>query len=158
MLGNYINHLEKMAFTRKMYDDGAYRQDLYESGRPGKYSILPTSRHRGNDTCFQQSAEVIPGAGNFSQYKISENIGIESDLRNYNRKDSNDPRTKYPYTKETHQPKTLGTCTGQKDLTRRHQRLDGNQFKKGQQIAVPRFESLAQNPQEETRSLIIALL
>ena len=140
-----------MAFTRKMYDDGSYRQDLYESVRPGKWQLLEQSKHRGNDTCFQQSAEVVPGASNHSQYRISTIVDHESDLRNYNRKDSNDPRSRYPYTKESYAPKTLPTCGGKKDLTRRHQLLEGSQFKREQQISVARFESLCLNPQQQTR-------
>jgi len=137
-------------FTRQTYDDGYYKQDLYQSTEPSRYMLLPETTHRP-DTCFQETPEIHAANG---QYKISSSndmVNVESDLRNLNRKASKDPRAHYPYVKPTYgnQP-SMGVCTTT-ELSRVYPLLDGNQFNREQQIQVPRFESLCLNPQQLSR-------
>jgi hypothetical protein len=142
-----------MAFTRKIYDENAYKQELYEVTKPNRYQLLEPSTHRGvGDTCFQATPEIHTGAGNHSQYRIGDNnmVNVESDLFNLIRKDSNDPKAQYPFIKKQYTQKMVGDCT-KTDLARSYPLLEGSQFKREQQIAVPRFESLCLNPQEMSR-------
>ena len=139
-------------FTRLSYDEGTYNQDLYESTAPNSYMLLPESTHQGKNTCFQETPEIANGMG---QYKISNNnnnmVSIESDLRNLQRKASEDPLTQYPYTQQQFDsvPST-GVCTHD-NLEQRYEKLEGSQFNREKQIAIPRFESLCLNPQELNR-------
>lgn len=140
-----------MAFTRKTYDENAYKQELYESTGTGRYQLLDQSTHRGNDTCFQETPEI---RSNNRLYRVSDNndmINAESDLFNLIRKDSKDPRAQYPYVKAEYSnlPK-LSSCT-KTDLARSYPLLDGNQFNREKEIQVPRFESLCLNPQQMNR-------
>ena len=139
-------------FTRLKYDQDTYATDLYESTAVGDYTVLPESTHQGNqNTCFVETPEIANGMG---QYKISQNtdmVNAESDLKNLNRKASEDPMTQYPFTKVHFQNvPSSGSCT-HKNLEQRYEKLEGSQFNREKQIAVPRFESLALNPQELTR-------
>lgn len=149
-----------MSFTRLIYDEDSYKQELYESTKPNRYLLLQESTSHGSATCFQEQPEIQAAAGSRSMLKFNSRhnnmVNAESDLWNLMRKDSNDPKTKFPYTKIDHGmnngtglPK-LGGCT-KTELIQSHQLLDGNQFKRGQQIAIPRFESLCLYPQEAKR-------
>jgi hypothetical protein len=139
-------------FTRLKYDQDTYATDLYESTAVGDYKVLPESTHQGNqNTCFVDTPEIANGMG---QYKISQKndmVNAESDLRNLNRKASEDPMTQYPFTKVHYEnvPST-GSCT-HKNLEQRYGKLEGSQFNREKQIDIPRFESLCLNPQELTR-------
>jgi hypothetical protein len=140
-----------MAFTRLNFDENAYKQELYESTETGRYQLLDKSTHRGNDTCFQETPEI---RSNNRQYKIStrdDMVNAESDLFNIIRKDSKDPRTKFPYVKPEYDnlPK-IASCN-KTDLSRVYPLLDGNQFNRSKQIQVQRFESLCLNPQQMSR-------
>lgn len=138
-------------FTRLQYDEQAYKQELYESTETGRYQLLDKSTHLGNATCFQETPEIH---SENKQYKIStqnDMVNAESDLFNLIRKDSKDPRAKFPYVKPQYDnlPK-LASCT-KTDLSRSYPLLDGSQFNRSQQIHVPRFESLCLNPQKMNR-------
>lgn len=140
-----------MAFTRQIYDENAYKQELYESTETGRYQLLDKSRHRGADTCFQETPEIH---SNNRMYRISDKndmVNAESDLFNLVRKDSKDPRSQYPYVKAEYNnlPK-VSACT-KTDLARSYPLLDGNQFNREKEIQVPRFESLCLNPQQMSR-------
>ena len=140
-----------MAFTRKLYDEDAYKQELYESTETGRYQLLDKSTHRGAETCFQETPEIH---ANNRQYRISapnDMVNVESDLFNLVRKDSKDPRAQYPYVKAQYDniPK-ISSCT-KTDLARSYPLLDGNQFNREKEIHVPRFESLCLNPQQMNR-------
>jgi hypothetical protein len=78
-------------------------------------------------------------------------VNAESDLFNIIRKDSKDPRTKFPYVKPEYDnlPK-IASCN-KTDLSRVYPLLDGNQFNRSKQIQVQRFESLCLNPQQMSR-------
>lgn len=139
-----------MAYTRKIYDENAYKKELQESTEPGRYSLLEDSSFN-NQTCFQETPEIHSGLG---QYRISENndmINAESDLFNLNRKDSKDPKQQYPYVKPEYknQPK-LEKCD-KTDLQREYPLLEAPVFKREQAIHVPRFDSLCLNPQSMSR-------
>lgn len=140
-----------MAFTRLNFDENAYKQELYESTETGRYQLLDKSTHLGSETCFQETPEI---RSNNRTYKIStrnDMVNAESDLFNIIRKDSKDPRTKYPYVKPGYDnlPK-VASCT-KTDLSRVYPLLDGNQFNRSKQIQVQRFESLCLNPQQMSR-------
>ena len=140
-----------MAFTRKTYDENAYKQELYQSTETGRYQLLDKSTFRGAETCFQETPEIH---SNNRQYRISDKndmVNAESDLFNLVRKDSKDPRTQFPYVKAEYDnlPK-LSACT-KTDLSRSYPLLDGNQFNREKEIQVPRFESLCLNPQQASR-------
>ena len=140
-----------MAFTRKVYDENAYKQELYESTETGRYQLLDKSTHRGAATCFQETPEIH---SNNRLYRISaknDMVNAESDLFNLVRKDSKDPRSQYPYVKAEYNnlPK-VSACT-KTDLARSYPLLDGNQFNREKEIQVPRFESLGLNPQQMSR-------
>lgn len=149
-----------MSFTRLIYDEDSYKQELYESTKPNRYLLLQESTSQGGNTCFQNQPEIQAAAGSRSMLKYNTRhnnmVNAESDLWNLMRKDSNDPKSKFPYTKVDHGYNAgsglprLGGCT-KTELTQSHQLLDGNQFKRGQKIAIPRFESLCLYPQESKR-------
>ena len=139
-----------MAYTRKIYDENAYKKELQESTEPGRYSLLEDSTY-SNETCFQQAPEIHSGLG---QYRISEQndmVNVESDLFNLIRKDSKDPQQDYPYIKKEYSnaPK-IDTCN-KTDLSRQYPLLEAPVFKREQSIHVPRFESLCLNPQDMSR-------
>ena len=138
-------------FTRQKYDKNSYKQDLYESTSSGRYQLLDKSTYRNNDTCFQATPEIH--ATN-KVYRLSEKndmVNLESDLFNLVRKDSKDPRSKFPYVKAEYNnlPK-LSDCS-KTDLARNYPLLDGNQFNREKEIQVPRFQSLGLNPQLMSR-------
>ena len=142
-----------MAFTRQTFDPNSYKQEIYESTQPGRYSLAPHSTYRQGDTCFQETPEIRP-----QERKVYRNfdpnsdlVNVESDLYNLPRKNSHDPLTKYPFTqkKYTRIP-TLGQCSTT-DLSRRYPLLEAPSFKREQSIHVPRFESLCLNPQQLNR-------
>ena len=138
-------------FTRLSYDEGTYDQDLYESTAPNSYKLLPESTHQGNQTCFQETPEISNGMGKFKISAPSDMVSVESDLKNLNRKASEDPLTRYPYTKqEFERVPSVGSCT-HNNLETRYEKLEGSQFNREKQIAIPRFESLCLNPQELNR-------
>ncbi len=140
-----------MAFTRKLYDENAYKQELHESTETGRYQLLDQSTHLGNETCFQETPEMH---SNNRQYKISaqnDMVNVESDLFNLVRKDSKDPRAQYPYVKaEYNNMPKISSCT-KTDLARHYPLLDGSQFNREKEIHVPRFESLCIDPQQMNR-------
>ena len=138
-----------MAYTRKIYDENAYKKELQESTEPGRYSLLEDSSF-SNQTCFQETPEIHPGLG---QYRISDNndmINAESDLFNLNRKDSKDPKQQYPYVKPALKQQSLEKCTTT-SLARQYPLLEAPVFKREQQIQTKRFESLCLNPQDMSR-------
>jgi hypothetical protein len=139
-----------MAYTRKIYDDKAYKHELTESTQPGKYSLLDESTYN-NETCFQETPEIHAGVGQFKISKNKDMVNVESDLFNLIRKDSKDPKSKYPSIKKEYKngPK-LETCK-KTDLSRKYPLLEAPVFKREQEIHVPRFESLAINPQDMNR-------
>ena len=149
-----------MSFTRLMYDEDSYKQELYESTKPNRYLLLQESTSQGGNTCFQGQPEIQAASGSRSMLKYNTRhnnmVNAESDLWNLMRKDSKDPKSKFPYTKVDHGMHNntglpqLGGCT-KTELIQSHQLLDGNQFKREQKIAIPRFESLCLYPQESKR-------
>jgi len=143
-----------MSFTRKIYDEPAYKHQLYESTQSGKYNLAPHSTYRANDTCFQSTPEIhatTTARSQFRNFVQNDLINAESDLYNLQRKASKDPRTQYPYTKIDHQRiPTLSEC-GPTDLARSYPLLEAPSFKRSQSIHVPRFESLCLDPQQLNR-------
>lgn len=139
-----------MAFTRIGFDEDAYQQQLYESTATGRYNLASYSTYR-DDTCFQSTPEIH--AADRKMIRISDmhdQVNIESDLFNLNRKDSKNPRNKYPYVKPSYAKKpVIKEC--KKSLERSYPLLEAPSFKREQQIHVPRFESLCLNPQQLNR-------
>jgi hypothetical protein len=136
-----------MANSRKIYDEKAYEYNVLESTEPGKYSLLSDATYN-NQTCFQNAPEIHSGIG---QYRISDNndmINAESDLYNLNRKDSNDPKSQYPYIKHDYKQPILQKCE-KSDLSRNYPSLEAPIYKRGQNIN--RFEELCLDPQALSR-------
>lgn len=140
-----------MSFNRLSYDNNTYKQDLYQSTETGRYQLLSDATYRNNDTCFQNTPEIHANNRQFRISKRNDMVNIESDLTNRIRKDSKDPRTKFPYTKVSYaNPPSIASCT-RTDLSRSYPTLDGSQWNREKQIQVPRFESLCLNPQQISR-------
>lgn len=139
-----------MAYTRKIYDENAYKKELQESTEPGRYSLLPSSTYN-EQTCFQETPEIHSGLGQFRISDTTDMVNAESDLFNLIRKDSKDPQSQYPYVKPQYnnQPK-METCKST-DLARQYPLLEAPVFKREQQIQTKRFESLCLNPQDMSR-------
>lgn len=134
-------------FTRDIY------QDYIRYDKPGKYSLMPESTHRGDATCFQEIPEMHP---NNRQYKISnpnDMANIESDLYNLIRPNSKDPTKKYPFVrKDYYNPSgPLQVCGPDNDFNINYPKLEGSQFNREKSIHVPRFESTCLNPQQFNR-------
>lgn len=139
-----------MAYTRKIYDENAYKKELQESTEPGRYSLLEDSTYN-NQTCFQETPEIHSGLGQFRISEQNDMVNAESDLFNLIRKDSKDPKSQFPYVKKEYQnaPK-IDTCT-KTDLSRQYPLLEAPVFKREQSIHVERFDSLCLNPQDMSR-------
>ncbi len=140
-------------FTRKIYDSGAYAQDLYEWKQPQAYVLLDESTHRGKGTCFQEIPEMLADAKTLRISDRTDMADIESDLLNLNRHASKDPLTFYPFTKEVHNnaPKYPACSKKTENFRINYPKLDGDQWNREKQIDVPRFESLCLNPQKLNR-------
>lgn len=139
-----------MSYTRKIYDENAYKKELQESTEPGRYSLLEDSSYN-NQTCFQETPEIHSGLGQFRISDSTDMVNAESDLFNLIRKDSKDPKSQFPYVKKEYQnaPK-IDTCT-KTDLSRQYPLLEAPVFKREQSIHVERFDSLCLNPQDMSR-------
>ena len=139
-----------MSYTRKIYDENAYKKELQESTEPGRYSLLEDSSYN-NQTCFQETPEIHSGLGQFRISDTTDMVNAESDLFNLIRKDSKDPQTQFPYVKKEYQnaPK-IDTCK-KTDLSRQYPLLEAPAFKREQSVHVPRFDSLCLNPQDMSR-------
>lgn len=139
-----------MSYTRKIYDENAYKKELQESTEPGRYSLLEDSTY-SNQTCFQETPEIHSGLGQFRISDKNDMVNAESDLFNLIRKDSKDPQKQFPYVKKEYQnvPK-IEACKAT-DLARQYPLLEAPVFKREQSIHVPRFESLCLNPQDMSR-------
>jgi len=140
-------------FTRKIYDKGAYTQDLYEWTKPQQYLLLPESTHRGPRTCFYERPEMLAAAKTLRISDKNDMVNIESDLYNLNRPNSKNPLAHYPFIKQDYQnPPKYPTCKSQQeDFDINYPKLDGSQWNRGKQIQVQRFESLCLNPQKLSR-------
>ena len=140
-------------FTRQIYDQSAYEQDLSQWRGPSRYYLEPSTTHRGNLTCFQSIPEMHASTG---QYRISDKndmINIESDLYNLNRPATKDQYLKYPYINPqySNQP-SMGECSDAQDtFNLLYPKLEHSQFNREKQIHIPRFESLCLNPQDLKR-------
>ena len=137
-------------FTREIYDQSTYLNDMNQLQRPGQYYLLPSSTYQPN-TCFQQVPEMHPEN---KQYKISlpnDMVNIESDLYNLNRPNTKDPRRKYPYINPQYSnPPQIPVCTDT-EIRIQQPKLEGSQFNREKSIQIPRFESLCLNPQQFNR-------
>jgi hypothetical protein len=139
-----------MAFTRIGFDEDAYQQQLYESTASGRYNLASYSTYR-DDTCFQSTPEIhVAGRKQLRISDMHDQVNIESDLFNLNRKDSKNPRNKYPYVKRDYNKPQMKECT-KTSLERSYPLLEAPSFKREQQIQVKRFESLCLNPQQMNR-------
>ena len=76
-------------------------------------------------------------------------VTAESDLFNLIRKDSNDPKTKFPNVKPIYKNKPVLESCNKTDLARRYPLLEAPVYKREQQI--DRFESLCLDPQSFSR-------
>ena len=134
-------------FTRDIY------QDYIRWDKPGQYSLMPESTHRGADTCFQEIPEMHP---NNRQFKIStknDMANIESDLYNLIRPNAKDPTKHYPFIKKDYSnpPGPLQVCGNNNDFSINYPKLEGSQFNREKSIHIPRFESTCLNPQQPNR-------
>lgn len=140
-----------MAFTRIRFDEDAYQQQLYESTATGRYNLAPYTTYH-DDTCLQTTPEMH--AAQRKMFRISDmhdQVNIESDLYNLIRKNSKNPRNKYPYVKREYNNKPqLKECT-KTSLERSYPLLEAPSHKREQQIHVKRFESLCLDPQRMNR-------
>jgi hypothetical protein len=137
-----------MAYSRKIYDEKAYKHNLLEATEAGKYSLLSNATYN-NQTCFQETPEIHASRG---QYRISDNndmVTAESDLFNLLRKDSKDPRTKFPFNKPIYKNKPILEKCKTTDLKRQYPLLEAPVYKREQ--TQDRFESLCLNPQALSR-------
>ena len=138
-------------FTRQIYDSGAYEHDLREWTGPEQYYLMPQAEHR-DYTCLQDIVEMRPHNRMRNIAKSKDMVNIESDLLNLNRKNSRDPRKKYPFIKPSYTIDTIPVCTGKENnFNIIYPKLEGSQFNREKQIQVQRFESLCLNPQQSNR-------
>lgn len=131
-----------MSFNRLKYDKGAYEKQVNESTGVGNYKRQPYSGYLEN-TCFH--AEPGAYSADLVAPRHSATVDIESELYGLSRKSSKNPMRNYPYVKGDSRNLYAPTC----DMTLQAQqgRLDDPIPNREQSIQVPRFESLALNPQ-----------
>ena len=140
-----------MAFTRIGFDEDSYQQQLYESTATGRYNLAPYATYH-EETCLQTTPEIHPAERRMLRISdIDDQVNIESDLYNLIRKDSKNPRNKYPYVKRSYDKKPQLKECKKTSLERSYPLLEAPSFKREQQIHVPRFESLCLNPQQMNR-------
>lgn len=138
-------------FTRQIYDQPAYQQDLYQWTSPEQYYLMPTSTHLGKATCFQEIPEMHAANKQLKFSDPNQMVNIESDLFNLNRRNSKDQYTKYPFVNPHYPHKPLDVCGENNDFNIMYPKLEGSQFNREKQIHVQRFESLCLDPQRLNR-------
>lgn len=135
-----------MSFNRLIYDEGAYQKQLNESTGVGQYKRTPHSRFL-EGACF----DAEPGRYNkaVTHPRNVAIVDVESELHNLNRKYSKNPLRNYPYVKGDTSHHYAPSCD--MTLQSKYGRLDDQVPNREQSIQVPRFESLALNPQLQHR-------
>lgn len=141
-----------MAYTRLSQDELAYQSKVFESVRPGMYSLQPESTYNPN-ACRPTEPETRIGS---SMYNITQNndmVNMESDLRNLNRKTSKDPKAQYPFIQKsyTDMSSVVPECPLSQTLAPRQTQLEAPTIKREQTVDIPRFESMCLDPQEFSR-------